>query len=191
MSSTGRGKPRRELDFYPTPGWCVRALLKAWQPPFTGNWLEPCSGDGAIIKAVTEYYGEGRLPQWTAVDIKPRHAEKLPLFLPPDVDYHKADFLKWESPRKYSVVITNPPYLLAQEFVEKSLTLGNRVAMLLRLGFIGSEKRFAFHRATKPDIYVLPQRVSYTGDGQSDSDYSAWFVYGGAGGRFELLDLEN
>ena len=45
---------RRDRDYYPTPSWCVRALLETVDLP-TGTWLEPTAGDGAIIRAVDEY----------------------------------------------------------------------------------------------------------------------------------------
>jgi hypothetical protein len=48
--------------------------------------------------------------------------------------------------------------------------------MLLRLNFLGGAKRTAFLRARPPDIYVLPNRPSFTGHGTDACEY-AWFVW--------------
>jgi len=38
-------------DVYPTPEWCVHRLLDEWCPNLPSILLEPCVGDGAILKA--------------------------------------------------------------------------------------------------------------------------------------------
>jgi hypothetical protein len=48
MSSTGRSAVRREADYYPTPSWVTRAILQ--HLPIAGSVLEPCAGDGAIVR---------------------------------------------------------------------------------------------------------------------------------------------
>lgn len=42
---------------------------------------------------------------------------------------------------KYDLVITNPPFRLAEEFIRKSLTIGTLVCFLLRLSYLASLKR--------------------------------------------------
>lgn len=64
MSATGRSDVRRLDDFYATPAWCVRRLLEGVNPP-GGLWLEPCAGDGAIIRAVEEMRADVK---WHAVE---------------------------------------------------------------------------------------------------------------------------
>src|SRR3989304_194672 len=63
MSATGRnksGKERDPYDYYPTPAWCVDRLAEAC--PEVRNRknriLEPCAGDGAILRALTRYGSE-------------------------------------------------------------------------------------------------------------------------------------
>lgn len=188
MSATNRGGEREENDFYPTPGYAVRDFLKVWQPPFTGGWLEPCFGDGAIIRAVTEFYGEGRpMPQWTAVELRPECNDLFGLLLPKTIDWHcPQDFLTWQPDRRFSVCITNPPYSLAIEFIEKAMQISNRVAMLLRLNFLGSQKRRDWHKAHPADVYVLSERPKFKWKG-SDSCEFAWFVWGEQGGRIQVI----
>jgi len=77
----------------------------------------------------------------------------------------------------FDVVLTNPPFMLAQEVLEKSLKLAKVVALLLRLNYLESEKRASFLRDFVPDVYVLPNRPSFIGGGRTDSIAYAWFVW--------------
>lgn len=54
-------------------------------------------------------------------------------------------------------IITNPPYKLATEFVEKALELSNRkVAMFFKIQFIESKKRFSRIFKNNPPSKILP-----------------------------------
>ncbi len=183
-------RERAENDFYPTPAWATRALLKKWRPPFTGGWLEPCFGDGSIIRATTEVMGEGKeMPEWTAVELRAECNDLLKLLIPQSVEFYcPQDFLTWEPPTKYNVVLTNPPFNQAMEFIQKSRSLSERVAMLLRLNFLGSQERAEFHRNNPADIYVLPKRPSFKWKGSDNCEY-AWFVWGEQGGRWFMLEV--
>lgn len=65
--------------------------------------------------------------------------------------------------------------------------------MLLRLNFLGSQRRAAWLRAWTPDVYVLPRRPSFTGRGTDSCEY-AWCVWHedrrGPRGSVEVLELE-
>jgi hypothetical protein len=163
MSSTNRGAERRQDDAYYTPGWAVRRLLDVWTP-LHGRLVEPACGDGAIICAI------GIALDWIGYDIR---------VVPPSAAIHmQCDFLT-EAPDNPSVVavITNPPYCLAEEFIRKSRELyqNAELVFLLRLAFLASEKRLQLWRDIgTPDVYVLPNRPSFTGGGTDSADY-AWF----------------
>lgn len=90
------------------------------------------------------------------------------------------DYLTQSLVKKYNTVITNPPYTLAQEFVEKALRDvedGGEVIMLLRLNFLESKKRAEFWKQNPPShIYVLTKRPSFTGKGTDATGYG-WFVW--------------
>jgi hypothetical protein len=63
--------------------------------------------------------------------------------------------------------------------------------MLLRLNFLGSSVRAQFMRSHTPDVYVLPNRPSFTGNGTDSIEYT-WFVWrhgnaGRAEGKLTLL----
>ena len=83
-------------------------------------------------------------------------------FLTVDIDVDEAPW----------VVITNPPFNIAESIINKSLEIvdeGGYVIMLLRLNFFGSRKRKAFWKNNMPILTIVHhERISFTG-GQTDS----------------------
>lgn len=196
MSATGRnlpGKDRHADDFYSTPAWCVKAIL----PKLSAFEviIDPCCGDGAIFRAMPRYIEcEGfdiNLDRvYTARRWGASAACADSLTYSWGIGKERSDYASRPSRFK---IITNPPYALALEFVARSFTEAHPVvekAFLLRLGFLASAKRAAFHRSNPCDVYVLPKRPSFTGDGKTDASDYAWFVWGeGRGNRWEVLDV--
>jgi len=72
------------------------------------------------------------------------------------------DFLTCEK-RFDGDIITNPPYSIAQEFIEKALDLvytGNKVAMFLKLQFMeGKKRKLLFTKYPPQTIYVSSSRI--------------------------------
>lgn len=168
------------LDFYRTPSEAVRAILP--HLPLRGSILEPSSGDGAIVRVLCEN-GVAR-ESIHAVELEPGRALLSAQYCKTEV----ADFLKWRAPRKFDLIIANPPYGIAQPFIEKSLRVGETVAMLLRLGFLESNRRKAFHAAHPADVFVFSRRPRFTGSKQSYPAAFAWFVWGpGRGNKWGIL----
>jgi hypothetical protein len=124
---------------------------------------------------------------WTAVEIRQEASRDL-LGLHA-VDSVCANFLTLPPPpHPYQVVITNPPFSLAMQFVQACLPISTNVVMLLRLNFLASESRSGFMRDTKPNVYVLPNRPSFVRGGKTDSIEYAWFHwYPGAEGIVRVL----
>jgi hypothetical protein len=183
MSSTNRGSERQTADNYPTPAWCVHRLLEAVPLPHDGLCLEPAFGDGAIVRAINSMVGLKR--SWLGVDIRPECSNAANAL---GVRFLDANFLAAAtlSGKRFSLAITNPPYSLAQQFIERCLEVAKVTAMLLRLNYLGSAKRAAFMRANPPDVYVLPNRPAFV-NGKTDSCEYAWFVWGMGGGRLRVL----
>jgi hypothetical protein len=156
VSSTARGGKRSPADFYATPSWTVRAFLKRCDLP-RGLWLEPCAGDGAIIKAVNEVRSD---VVWTACELRP---ETEPVLQASASKVVIGDFLKLVPPpvKYFDVSITNYPFSIAMEMLLHNLQFSYYVVSLLRLNFFGSEKRNAFFQQYMPDVYVIPNRVSF------------------------------
>lgn len=80
----------------------------------------------------------------------------------------------------YDVIIGNPPYSLALDFINKSLELlhpGGLLIFLLRTNFLESEKRFKWWQEHPlSGLYTLHKRPSFTGRGTDATSYS-WFVW--------------
>src|SRR5579875_2157299 len=137
-----------------TPSWAIEALLE--YVDVNGlRVLEPCAGDGVIVRALEAH---GAIV--TASDIT-----------------EGVDFLTTDYPERFDYVITNPPYRLAQEFVTKAMDVADSVVMLLRLGFLAGQKRKAWWDEHRPTgIYILSRRPSFTGKGTDSADY-AWVMW--------------
>jgi hypothetical protein len=158
----------REHDLYETPLEATRALLNVEQIPHR-IW-EPASGRGAIVRVLRDA-GHAVV----ASDI---------------VDYgfplHFArDFLtETKVPVGTEMILTNPPYRFAAEFVEHALKLCPRVTMLLRLAFLESERRSALldcGRLARVHVFKnrLPMmhRDGWTGPRASSAIPFAWFAF--------------
>ncbi|MFW6377746.1 MAG: hypothetical protein ACOCZ5_03770 [bacterium] len=85
----------------------------------------------------------------------------------------KTDYLTWTPDKDYNVIITNPPFKLAREIIEKALddvVDGGFVIMLLRLNFFGSQSRFDMWTNQLPKYcFVHHKRMSFLDSGGTDS----------------------
>jgi hypothetical protein len=189
VSATNRGGRRSPADFYSTPEWCVRRLLEVVPLP-GGAWLEPAAGDGAIVRAV------GRTDiTWDLWELRSSERPALRRSAP-GAEITIGDFLEKARAaqlgrKRYAVAITNPPFRLAQAFIDACLGCADTVVMLLRLNYLASKARWEFMSTHTPDVYVLPNRPSFTGGGTDSIEYS-WFVWGRqrrAEGRLKVLGL--
>lgn len=184
MSSTNRGRARNTLDQYETPWEAVVPLIPhiCGKPPYpsTRVILDPCCGTGAMVVRAAQVLGaEAR---GIEVDGARVGDAMRPATLVAD-----ALTVSWEAS---DLILTNPPYVLATEFVLRGVreaARGTTVAMLLRLAFLASQARHALHASHPADVFVLSKRPSFTGGGNDSADY-AWFVWGpGRGGRWAVL----
>ena len=122
--------------------------------------LEPGAGSGNIIKTLQKY-GDFSID---AVEIRPEEAQHLQDL---GVNVIIDDFLSMDLGKKYDLIIGNPPFNQAIEFVEKCLGLlkpGGRLIFLLRTAFMESDQRFEFwqqedHRLA--GLYTLMRHADY------------------------------
>lgn len=194
MSARGRkradgeeiAKPSNEN--YPTPAWVVHRLIEAVHLP-RGRWLEPCAGEGAIVRAVNEKRGD---VVWTACEIRSEARRSLveAVSMPtpaiamerPSVqigDFFEIAPARWPSPRTsfpFDVAITNPAFTLTERFVREMQTLAPIVAILQKVTFLASDSRQPWLASWMPDEHVLPNRPDFTGTGGDMIEY-AWFVW--------------
>ncbi len=153
-----------DADLYETPTKITEMILNRVELKKDANILEPANGNGAISNVVKDYGY-----RCDTSDIS-----------------DGVDFLKTEGHSQYDMVITNPPYKHAQEFVEKALKhvkVGGIVVMLLRLSFLESAKRYHFFRDSGlKEIHVSSKRITmYPANGNvpknSGTVAYAWFVW--------------
>jgi hypothetical protein len=167
VSSTNRGRERQKDDVYETPPEAVHAFLSAVDLP-KGTWFEPCAGSGAIIRAARPLYPE---VTWFANELR----EECDVALSEEIGRDNVsigDYLEGNY-SKVDLIITNPPFSLAIEFIEKSMTLAPISFFLLRLNFLESKKRSSFFKEHCPDVYVLSKRPSLV-LGRTDSTGYCW-----------------
>lgn len=142
--------------------------------------LEPSAGNGQIVKVLREGGYDNRID---AVELRPEERGTLEA-LADNVTI--GSFFDYEPDCGYDVIIGNPPYSLALDFINKSLELlhpGGLLIFLLRTNFLESEKRFKWWQEHPlSGLYTLHKRPSFTGRGTDATSYS-WFVWerGGTG----------
>ena len=139
--------------------------------PDRAKWLDPCAGG--------DKENEMSYPTVINQEFEPEVMNTIDIRKDSRADM-KCDYLK-ENMRGYDVIITNPPFILAKEIIEKALREVNDngyVVMLLRLNFFGSKARKAFFKKQMPiNVYVHNRRMSFTKDGKTDS--IEYFINGG------------
>lgn len=161
-------------DFYPTPYETTLAFLHA---EFDGEplpkWNEPACGDGHICRAI-EYYMKYSPTIFDCLAFDIREDIKCPIGVK-NTDFFELDRLDAER-----VIITNPPYNRAKEFVEHAKTMPTKkICMLLKLSFLETLKRQAlFEDKNFPltKVYINSSRVSCNLN-KTGSIIFAWFVW--------------
>ena len=174
---------RVDNDYYATPFNATEALLNALNEcgdTLSGDLiLEPSAGEGHIVKVLKDFYPYNEI---VANDIAYRESRI-------GVDVNGGiDFLAYEPHRKFDTVITNPPFALAQEFIEKALTLTNRrVIMFAKIQLLeGDKRRKMFDNSPLKYVYVFSKRVNPLRNGEDKDENGkpwastmcfAWFVW--------------
>jgi len=168
MSSTNRGIDRHISDYYVTPQQCIKDFLTTWRADeeidTTTGYFDPCAGgDTAHAMSYPTVLANDFGIYTDTMDIREDSlADEKVDYLTTDVQH-----------RKYKVIITNPPFFLAKEIIEKALADvadNGYVVMLLRLNFFGSQARKQFLQENMPErVYVHSKRIGFTDDGKTDS----------------------
>lgn len=180
MSSTNRSNARQEhiADYYRTPIADIEKFMSELDKVVTIDMdkctLDPCAGgdENNPMSYPTALYNYYRVPMENIKTIDIREdslAEK------------KADYLNTELDYKPYVVITNPPFNKALEFIRKALEdveEDGYVIMLLRLNFLETKARKDFFDSYMPEyIFVHHKRMSFIEGGGTDSVAYAHYVW--------------
>lgn len=179
MSSTNRSKARydHKNDFYVTPISQVELFLKEFMKvePLEKEMkiLDPCAGgDEHHPMSYPVALEQAGFTNIRTVDIRgnSRADEQM-------------DYLETSLHEKYPLIISNPPFMIADQFIKKGLEdceESGFVVMLLRLNFLGgvARKNGLWDTLGQPKwIFVHHKRMSFTPDGKTDSIEYAHFVW--------------
>lgn len=170
----------KRLEHFETPHWAARAILK--KEILTSTILDPCCGAGILAHAAKEFYPFPAANIW-CFDIHDWGFEgcNIANFLTPEFKINPIFF-----ERDGFTVFMNPPFSLAEKFVEKSFELGARkIICFQRFAWWESQKRRDFWRAHPPArVYICGDRADCwrhdipLGQRKSSTPTAhAWFVW--------------
>lgn len=132
------------LDDFPTPPWATRALCE-WlngkvNPLDHMTCREPAANRGHMVKPLSEYFAK--------VEGSDAHDY--------GVGFPVADYLFGSAPALVDFTITNPPFRLAEQFVERMITTSEfGCAVILRSAFLESVGRYERLFSVNPPSHVL------------------------------------
>lgn len=171
MSATGRSNCRQPDDYYATPAWCTRAILRQLQRPAPGSVvLDPCCGKGAILDVVKEVWPDVRTVGYEIDEHRAATAmEKGHLV-------RVCDALALHHFNEYwpVLIVQNTPFKLGMDFVRRSIASANTVVSLHRHGFLASKERAQFWRTTEAFLHFLPKRPSFAASVKCKAHGCGW-----------------
>lgn len=168
-------------DDFPTPPWATRALIEhviGADEVRELTVLEPACGRGYMARPLGEYFAS----------VEASDAFRY------GFGVHR-DFLSYPfAAKSHDWVITNPPFRLAEEFVDRALTVARKgVAILARTVFLESVGRYeGIFRDRPPTKFAqFTERVPMV-KGRVDAKAStatgyAWFVWETSGAAPRLM----
>ena len=197
---------RADEDYYATDPQAVFKIIKELTintgvicTECFANILEPCVGEGHIIdglqlfvdylwkdtpdeeKVNVNYVPIKDSSYVTALDIVDRGYPNTIV----------TDFTTWQTDKKFGLIITNPPYSCAKEFIEKGIELlesDGVMCMYLKLQFLeGKSRKELFDKYPPKYIYVMRNRTPTwkngnpvnpdTGKKWAETICFAWFIW--------------
>ena len=168
-SSNNTDSKRADYDYYATPAIAVEKLLE--KESIFKHVMEPACWEGHISKELEK--------SWLNVissDIVDRKFWEV------------RDFLSHEdfSTRWHWDIVTNPPFAMATEFLEKSMSMlvpWRKLIMLLRIQFLEWVKRNEIFKTHPPKrVYVFSRNIRCAKNGDfENATWNAstycWFVW--------------
>jgi hypothetical protein len=162
MSQRPSGYKRKELDRYQTPAWVTATLMPHIPDLRERRIWEPAAGSGQMVRELQKH-----CPDVHGSDIEAG-----------------IDFLDQTNHLGADVIVSNPPYTLAREFIEHALRLTKPqlglVAMLLRADYDSAATRqhlFSGCRIFAKKLVLTKRIVWFDGPGAAPSFNHAWYVW--------------
>lgn len=146
-----RREPHDSLDDFPTPPWATRALCdwigRRSIDNLTGmSAREPAANRGHMVRPLQEYFG--------SVEASDVHDY--------GVGYAVQDYLFGPAPALVDWTITNPPFRLAEQFIDRALETSKvGVAVIVRTAFLEGVGRYErlFREFPPTDVLQFSERV--------------------------------
>ncbi len=163
---------RREHDFYPTPGGATQILIQQC-PEIRQVIFECCSGADDIARGLDEIK---RSVVYTN-DIDCSRFSDFHEDVSTAEGWHQ--LVSQTRMGRPDWIVTNPPFNVAPAIVPLAYDHAYRgIAMLLRLSFLEPcLNRIEFLSKHPPTKLIVIPRISFTGDGKTDSVCTAWMVW--------------
>ena len=167
-----RAWERKPSDFYPTPYDVTQSLIPLIRSliPDGGRIWEPCSGDMDMTR-VLEWHGY----EVTSTDIR-ETGQGIGGF----------DFLnddpeeKWGWIPEVDMIVMNPPFSLAAEFIERALQYTPNVACLMKIDYWNAVSRLPLWQKRIPQFFLpLTWRPAFLAKERGNSPLMncAWCVW--------------
>ncbi len=174
LAGSPSNRERIENDYYATQTESTEGLLDNFDLSDCKSFLEPACGDGAISKVLLNKFKDATILSTDLIDR----------------GYGKGgiDFLNIFTGKRFDCIITNPPFKLIKEFIEKSLTLSNKyVIMFAKIQLLEGLGRQELFKTNPPKyVYVFVNRqnplrngspVDEKGKPWASTMCFAWFVF--------------
>lgn len=156
-----RHEARDSLDDFATPPWATRALCERLDIAPGMIVREPCANRGYMARPLAEFFDDV-----LASDVHDY-----------GVGYGVDDYLFGDYPGAVDWTIANPPFRLAQQFVERAFaTSTHGLAMFLRTSFVEGQTRYAELFSKLPPSLILhfSERVVLSRGAPRDPDEKYW-----------------
>lgn len=162
---------RRPFDAYYTPDSAVADLKRFWRPAHDRILVEPCIGGRALVNSFPDRQWLTNDLDWEIDADSHFDATQQPFWI-------STESLALDRSGRSPICITNPPFRCAIEILREAFPRCHSVAMLLRLSFLEpTALRAPFLRTNPPDLVIVLPRISFTGDGKTDSVTCAWMIW--------------
>lgn len=137
-NQTGDMNASKPFDRCQTPNYALAPLL----PHLNRDWLvwEPAAGEGNIVNAVASH-----VRAIIGTDI---------------LQGSEYNFFNYE-PLAFSAIVTNPPYSVKYEWLERCYALGRPFALLVPVEAIGAAKAQRLMERHGAELLLLDRRVNF------------------------------
>lgn len=167
-------RPRDENDYYPTPLPFAKSALDLLPDSFSPRHIiDPGDGDGV--------WGIEARQKWPKAIISGVEVRDVPKPAQYNYWYNSAYQKVVTRHTVCDLVMGNPPFKYAEEFVRYSLQMiapGGYLVFFLRLAFLESQTRLKLWRDCPPrSVVVCANRPSFTGDKKTDATAYAFYIW--------------